>query len=225
MSQIDDLPPLREVVARARPPRQEVARPEFPLRPQPDEPDRPLRRASRGHDGRRGRPGARRAHARDPRGGAARVIAIERDAAVPAGACRNRRPLSGPPRGDRGRCPRLRSAPPDRRRAGADHRQPPLQRRHAASDRVAHDRGLAALVAIAHADVPARGRGADRRRRERAEGLRPPWRAVRAGAPQANILFDVPPSAFVPPPKITSSVVHLTPRAAPCPAGSAPSRP
>ena len=34
---------------------------------------------------------------------------------------------------------------------------------------------------------------------------------------QAHILFDVPPSAFVPPPKITSSVVHLTPRADPLP--------
>jgi 16S rRNA (adenine1518-N6/adenine1519-N6)-dimethyltransferase len=34
---------------------------------------------------------------------------------------------------------------------------------------------------------------------------------------QARILFDVPPSAFVPPPKITSSIVHLTPRAAPLP--------
>jgi 16S rRNA (adenine1518-N6/adenine1519-N6)-dimethyltransferase len=33
----------------------------------------------------------------------------------------------------------------------------------------------------------------------------------------ATILFDVPPSAFVPPPKITSSVVHLTPREAPLP--------
>jgi 16S rRNA (adenine1518-N6/adenine1519-N6)-dimethyltransferase len=32
---------------------------------------------------------------------------------------------------------------------------------------------------------------------------------------EARILFDVPPSAFVPPPKITSSVVHLTPRPAP----------
>jgi 16S rRNA (adenine1518-N6/adenine1519-N6)-dimethyltransferase len=29
---------------------------------------------------------------------------------------------------------------------------------------------------------------------------------------KARILFDVPPSAFVPPPKITSSIVHLTPR-------------
>jgi 16S rRNA (adenine1518-N6/adenine1519-N6)-dimethyltransferase len=33
----------------------------------------------------------------------------------------------------------------------------------------------------------------------------------------ARILFDVPPSAFVPPPKITSSVVHLTPRDNPLP--------
>jgi 16S rRNA (adenine1518-N6/adenine1519-N6)-dimethyltransferase len=32
---------------------------------------------------------------------------------------------------------------------------------------------------------------------------------------RARILFDVPPSAFVPPPKITSSMVHLTPREAP----------
>ena len=34
---------------------------------------------------------------------------------------------------------------------------------------------------------------------------------------KARILFDVPPSAFVPPPKITSSVVQLTPRPAPLP--------
>ena len=33
----------------------------------------------------------------------------------------------------------------------------------------------------------------------------------------ARILFDVPPSAFVPPPKVTSSVVHLKPRPAPLP--------
>ncbi len=35
--------------------------------------------------------------------------------------------------------------------------------------------------------------------------------------PEARIMFDVAPSAFVPPPKITSSVVHLVPRAAPLP--------
>jgi 16S rRNA (adenine1518-N6/adenine1519-N6)-dimethyltransferase len=34
---------------------------------------------------------------------------------------------------------------------------------------------------------------------------------------EARILFDVPPSAFVPPPKITSSIVHLTPKAEPLP--------
>jgi 16S rRNA (adenine1518-N6/adenine1519-N6)-dimethyltransferase len=34
---------------------------------------------------------------------------------------------------------------------------------------------------------------------------------------EARILFDVPPSAFVPPPKITSSIVHLTPRPEPLP--------
>ena len=34
---------------------------------------------------------------------------------------------------------------------------------------------------------------------------------------QATILFDVAPSAFVPPPKVTSSVVHLRPRKAPLP--------
>ncbi len=34
---------------------------------------------------------------------------------------------------------------------------------------------------------------------------------------QATILFDVAPSAFVPPPKVTSSVVHLTPRETPAP--------
>jgi 16S rRNA (adenine1518-N6/adenine1519-N6)-dimethyltransferase len=34
---------------------------------------------------------------------------------------------------------------------------------------------------------------------------------------EGGILFDVPPSAFVPPPKVTSSVVHLKPRPAPLP--------
>jgi 16S rRNA (adenine1518-N6/adenine1519-N6)-dimethyltransferase len=37
---------------------------------------------------------------------------------------------------------------------------------------------------------------------------------------EAHILFDVAPSAFTPPPKVTSSVVSLTPRAAPLDAGS-----
>jgi 16S rRNA (adenine1518-N6/adenine1519-N6)-dimethyltransferase len=35
---------------------------------------------------------------------------------------------------------------------------------------------------------------------------------------EARIAFDVPPQAFTPPPKVTSSVVHLTPRENPLPA-------
>jgi 16S rRNA (adenine1518-N6/adenine1519-N6)-dimethyltransferase len=38
------------------------------------------------------------------------------------------------------------------------------------------------------------------------------WRA------QSRIMFDLPPQAFWPPPKVTSSVVHVTPRPAPLPA-------
>jgi 16S rRNA (adenine1518-N6/adenine1519-N6)-dimethyltransferase len=38
---------------------------------------------------------------------------------------------------------------------------------------------------------------------------------------EAKILFDVAPSAFVPPPKVTSSVVRLIPRAAPLPCARA----
>ena len=42
--------------------------------------------------------------------------------------------------------------------------------------------------------------------------------AVLAGwRTEARILFDVPPAAFTPPPKVTSSVVELIPRAAPDP--------
>jgi len=35
---------------------------------------------------------------------------------------------------------------------------------------------------------------------------------------EARILFDVNPSAFVPPPKVTSSLVRIVPRAQPLPA-------
>ncbi|RUU09390.1 16S rRNA (adenine(1518)-N(6)/adenine(1519)-N(6))-dimethyltransferase RsmA, partial [Mesorhizobium sp. M7A.T.Ca.TU.009.01.3.2] len=35
---------------------------------------------------------------------------------------------------------------------------------------------------------------------------------------EARIAFDVPPQAFTPPPKVTSSVVHLVPRPTPLPA-------
>jgi 16S rRNA (adenine1518-N6/adenine1519-N6)-dimethyltransferase len=39
---------------------------------------------------------------------------------------------------------------------------------------------------------------------------------------EPKILFDLPPRAFVPPPKVTSSVVRLTPRAAPLAPASKP---
>jgi 16S rRNA (adenine1518-N6/adenine1519-N6)-dimethyltransferase len=43
--------------------------------------------------------------------------------------------------------------------------------------------------------------------------------AVLAGwRTEARIVFDVPRQAFTPPPKVTSSVVHITPRQAPLPA-------
>jgi 16S rRNA (adenine1518-N6/adenine1519-N6)-dimethyltransferase len=46
--------------------------------------------------------------------------------------------------------------------------------------------------------------------------------AVLAGwRTEAKIMFDVAPSAFVPPPKVTSSVVRLVPRAAPLPCARA----
>lgn len=38
---------------------------------------------------------------------------------------------------------------------------------------------------------------------------------------QARIVFDLPPQAFTPPPKVTSSVVHLEPRQTPLPADAA----
>ncbi|MFN3765978.1 MAG: 16S rRNA (adenine(1518)-N(6)/adenine(1519)-N(6))-dimethyltransferase RsmA [Aliihoeflea sp.] len=41
------------------------------------------------------------------------------------------------------------------------------------------------------------------------------WRA------HADILFDLPPQAFTPPPKVTSAVVHLVPRAVPLPVEAA----
>ena len=109
----------------------------------------------------------------------------------------------------------FRSAPAARRRTRENRRQPALQYRDRAADRLAVDRAVAALVRHDGADVPARGRRAHRRARER-RGLWPArvlanWRA------ETKILFDISPAAFVPQPKVTSSVVRLVPRAAPEP--------
>ena len=84
---------------------------------------------------------------------------------------------------------------------------------------LAHRRAWPPLVRSAGADVPARGGGADRRR-ARIQSLRPAVGARRLAHARPRILFDIAPSAFVPPPKVTSSLVELVPRAAPLPCDS-----
>ena len=63
MSAIDDLPPLRDVIARHELSRHQRPRPEFPSRPQPHGADRPRRRRPRRRHRHRGRPGPGRADA------------------------------------------------------------------------------------------------------------------------------------------------------------------
>ena len=96
-------------------------------------------------------------------------------------------------------------------RARACRRQPAVQHRHRSAGLLAHARAVAALVRPARADVPARGRRTHRRRPRLASSygrlsVLAGWRA------EARILFDVAGSAFVPPPKVTSSLVSLVPR-------------
>ena len=79
MTQIDDLPPLRDVIRRHQLIAEKIARAEFSARSQSHHPHRPRRRAARGGDRRRSRSrtgGLTRALLAL---GAKRVIAIERD--------------------------------------------------------------------------------------------------------------------------------------------------
>ncbi len=93
--------------------------------------------------------------------------------------------------------------------AGAYRREPALQCRDGAAGRLAGKRGLAALVAERDLDVPGRGRRADRREaRQRslwALAVLAQWRCV------ARIAMKVHRSAFTPPPKVMSAVVHIAP--------------
>ena len=219
----DGLPPLREVVARSRARRPQGARPEFPVRPQSDAQDRARRRAARRRRRRRGRARSRRPDPLAPRGRRREGDRDRTRRARPAGARRDRRALAGPARGHRRRRADGRAgdaAREGRRRAAPDLRQPALQHRDRAARRLARGRALAAVlrpadlmfqreVALRIVATPA----------ERADygrlGVLAGWRT------QARILFDVPPAAFTPPPKVTSSVVELIPRAAPDPCDAA----
>ena len=219
VSGIDGLPPLRDVMQPPRSRREEIARPELPARPQSHRPHRARRRPLRDVTVIEVGPGP---------GGLTRALLARRRAQGRRG--RTRRALPAALAEIAARYPgRLDVVEGDAleidfaalarelaRRPGAHRRQPALQYRHArcwsAGSRASHGRP----AAIDGADVPARGRRAHRRDAATARRLRPPRRALRL-AHAGAILFDVPPSAFTPPPKVTSSVVELVPRAKPAP--------
>ena len=110
----------------------------------------------------------------------------------------------------------LRSAPDARRRAGENRRQPALQHR----DRACWSTGSSIepwppwydmMVLMFQREVAER---IVARENDEAYGrlaVLANWRA------ETKILFDISPAAFVPQPKVTSSVVRLVPRAAPEP--------
>ena len=77
--------------------------------------------------------------------------------------------------------------------------------------RLADARALAALLREPDADVPARSRRAHRRAARRRR-LWPARRARAAGAPKRASPSMSRRSAFTPPPKVTSAVVHLVPK-------------
>jgi 16S rRNA (adenine1518-N6/adenine1519-N6)-dimethyltransferase len=99
---------------------------------------------------------------------------------------------------------------------GEDHRQPALQCRHAACWSTGCCRSTwppfwQSLTLMFQKEVGQRI-VADGRRRP----LWPPRRALWL-AYDAHMAFDIPPQAFTPPPKVTSTVVHLTPNENPIP--------
>ena len=100
--------------------------------------------------------------------------------------------------------------------ADQDHRQPALQCRHRTADPVAGDalewppfyRSLTLMFQKEVAERIVARPGDDAYGRL---GVLAGWRT------DAQITFDVPARAFTPPPKVTSSVVHIIPRPSPLP--------
>ena len=178
MSESDDLPPLRDVIARYGLRAVQLARPELPSRSEPH------RRGSRGRRATSsgvtvieigpGPGGLTRALLA---AGAKRVVAIERDERCLMALDEIARAYPGRltiVAGDALSidCGALADGPT------VDRRQPSLQYRDAAPHRLAQDRAVAALVPLDDADVPARGGGAHRRR-PGLQGLWPPQRPRR----------------------------------------------
>ena len=91
LSPIDDLPPLREVIARHGLAREEGARPELPARPQSHLAHRARGRSARGRHGHRGRPRPRRPDPRAARRGRAEGDRHRARCPRPARARRDRR--------------------------------------------------------------------------------------------------------------------------------------
>ena len=147
MSAIDDLPPLRDVIRRHDLVGEEIARPEFPARPQPHRADRPRGRAARWRHRDRDRPRPRRADARAAGAGRAPRHRDRARRACAGGARGDRAALSGRLEVVGGDALDVRSA---RRMLGGARRRSsptcPTTSRTAAADRLAHDRAVAALV-------------------------------------------------------------------------------
>ena len=199
----------------ARPRRQEVARTEFPARP---EPHGRIARAAGPLDGATvieigpGPGGLTRALLAH---GARRVIAIERDARAIAALGEIAAHYPGRLDVVEGDALTFDPRPLPRRWPDPHRRQPALQYRDAAAVRLAHGRALAAwydqLVLMFQREVAERIVAPPGSKTYGRLSVLTGWRT------QAKMLFDIAPTAFVPPPKVTSSVVRLVPRADPLP--------
>ncbi len=177
MSQIDGLPPLREVIETHGLSARKALGQNFLLGPDPDRADCARRRRSGQFRHSRDWPRSGRADARAAGRGRAPGAGDREGRALHPGAGGNRGSLSGAARGDlRRRAGGRSDAAADA--AGPGRGQPALQYRHRTAGALADPARMAALLDLADADVPARGGRADHRPARR-QGL---WPAGASGA-------------------------------------------